>query len=137
MKWIFNDGGREAAIHDGHGDTIGFLKQMGDCATRAIAIATGIPIAREKYERRRKQPNHGIYNGLIQRYMTELGWKRTLCQQFGRENKMQFGDLPQKGRLVVVTTRHCCALINGVLHDTWNCATKPYIIHSFWMNKCL
>ena len=33
-NWLYNDGGRTAA---------GFKGETGDCVTRAIAIATGLP----------------------------------------------------------------------------------------------
>jgi hypothetical protein len=127
-----NDGGREAA---------GFKGKTGDCVCRAICIATGLPYT-IVYDRlaegnaaqrktRRMKPNlkgvrtasHGIYvkRKWFKDYMRELGfvWVPTMQIGSGCKVHLEDGTLP-KGRLVVQVSRHLTAVINGVIHDTYD-----------------
>jgi hypothetical protein len=77
VGFVADDGGRAAA---------GFHGATGDCTTRAIAIATGVPYqevydalnALGKRERRgKKRPSRartGVSKQIIRRYMAGIGW---------------------------------------------------------------
>jgi hypothetical protein len=132
IQFIKDDGGRQAAGRAG--DT-------GDCVTRAIAIATGLPYE-QVYDRlaegnatqrvtkntgarlaRKRTASKGI---IIQRkwfkdYMTELGfvWVPTMGIGTGCTVHLAADELPQ-GRLVVNVSKHTAAVIDGVLHDTYD-----------------
>jgi hypothetical protein len=134
IKFIQDDGGRVAA---GYGSS-----STGDCVTRAVAIATGRPYA-EVYEelaeinarmpRSRKRlargkvgtltANHGIYtqSKLFKDYMVAQGfmWVPTMGIGTGCTVHVRAEELP-RGRLVLNLSKHCAAVIDGVLHDTYD-----------------
>ena len=133
MKYIYDDGGRAAA---------GFKGKTGDCVCRAIAIATERPYKEiydlineygkkekpnrktrkgNKYNGSRSSARTGVYKDTIKKVMAHLGWKWTPTMQIGQGCKVHLRDdeLPS-GRLVVSLARHEVAVIDGVLHDTWD-----------------
>ena len=126
MNFVFNDGGREAA---------GFKGQTGDCVTRAVAIATDQPYQKVydflsrgcKTQRKTKRSNkkvsarNGVYvkRKWFKDYMASLGWSWTPTMQIGSGCKVHLAadELPT-GRLIVSVSKHYCAVIDGVIHDT-------------------
>ncbi|MGE4249039.1 MAG: hypothetical protein AB7F09_06600 [Parvibaculaceae bacterium] len=127
--FIRDDGGRAAA---------GFRGKAGDCVTRAVAIASGCPY-REVYQRlahgtgtQRKSTRTGrraksARNGInttrkwFREYMNALGFRWVPTMQIGSGCKVHLtaSELPA-GRLVVMLSRHACAVIDGVIHDTYD-----------------
>jgi hypothetical protein len=126
MDFVYNDGGRQAA---------GFKGAADDCVVRAIAIATGKPYrvvydelnARSKKERTRKgspsSSRTGVRRKVYEPYLKELGWQWTPCMQVGQGCKthLRSDELP-KGNLIVAVSKHMTAVLNGVMHDTHDCA---------------
>ena len=126
MNVIFNDGGRMAA---------GFVGGAGDCVTRSIAIATGMPYRdvydainalgkRERTGKRKRGKStarNGVHKPTTRRYMESLGWVWVPTMHIGSGCKVHLrdGELPA-GRLVVAVSRHVTAVIDGVIHDTHN-----------------
>lgn len=124
MKFVVSDGGRAAS---------GFKGDTGDCGVRAISIATGLPYgdvykainSMAKLERtgRRKRgissARTGVYRTTMHRYMDSIGWrwKPTMHIGSGCTVHVRDGELPM-GRLILNLSRHYCAVINGVIHDT-------------------
>ena len=131
MRFVLDDGGRRAA---------GFKGKTGDCVTRAIAIATGVPY-REVYDKlnevahahertkvrktkakARSRSRTGVYKQTYARYLKELGWVKHSTSGFG-EKPIRFNqDKLPNGRLVVCRRKHLVAVVDGVLHDTWDCS---------------
>ena len=127
-SFVKNDGGRAAA---------GFKGEAGDCVVRAIAIATGIPYrevydelhrrvkARRKvYRGKRKKfksPRNGVHREIFQPYLEERGWVWTPTMRVGSGCRVHLNadELP-KGRLIVSVSKHVCAVIDGVVHDTYD-----------------
>lgn len=123
MDWLYNDGGRAAA---------GYRGTTGDCATRAIAIATRTPYqdvydainAISKTERKGKRKRGmssartGVHHATMRRYMAALGWKWTPTMTIGSGCKTHLapGELPS-GRIIVSLSRHYAAVIDGTVHD--------------------
>lgn len=122
--WIYSDGGRAAA---------GFKGETGDCVTRAIAIATDMPY-REVYDlvssysrierlrkrqKRQSRARTGVYRQTKDRILNELGWTwhPTMGIGTGCRVHLRADELPS-GRLIVKLTKHSCAVIDGVIHDT-------------------
>lgn len=120
-----NDGGRAAAGYKGH---------AGDCVTRAIAIATGKPYQEvydalnevgktERSSKRRRgrksSARTGVFKPTYRKYLESLGWRFTATMGIGTGCKVHLraDELPP-GRLIVVVSRHLCAVIDGVIHDT-------------------
>lgn len=124
MKFVRNDGGRAEA---------GFKGSAGDCVARAVAIASGRPYA-EVYaalangmgSQRKATKGRSARNGVSTKrkwfkdYMASLGFKWTPTMLIGQGCKVHLraDELPS-GRLVVAVSRHYCAVIDGVLHDTF------------------
>jgi hypothetical protein len=124
MRFIYNDGGREAA---------GFKGSAGDCVVRAIAIATLIPY-REVYDelaqgmansrgrhktRGRRSAREGVFRDVYEPFLESYGWLWTPTMQIGSgcQVHLRKGELPN-GRLVVRVSKHVTAVINGVIYDT-------------------
>lgn len=124
----FDDGGRAAA---------GFKGPAGDCVTRSIAIATGLPYADvyrglnelAKHERTgsrkrgKSSARDGVYKPTYRKYLTALGWVWTPTMQIGSgcTVHLRSDELP-RGRLIVSLSRHITTMIDGVIHDTHDCA---------------
>ena len=128
MRFEYNDGGRVAA---------GFKGEAGDCVTRSVAIATGLPYM-EVYEAlsegqrtqrltKRTKARASARNGVSVRrkwfkdYMTAFGWKWTPTMGIGTGCTVHLtdGELPM-GRLIVAVSKHYTAVIDGVIHDTYD-----------------
>jgi len=120
--WIFDDGGRAAA---------GFTGKTDDCVTRAIAIATGLPYqqvyddlnAKERATSRRTvrrgSARTGINKDISRAYLAALGWQWTPTMAIGQGCTVHLtGDQLPPGRLIVAVSKHLCAVIHGVIHDT-------------------
>jgi hypothetical protein len=133
MPFVQDDGGRATA---------GFKGTTGDCVVRAIAIATGKPYGevydalnelakRErprpkdhpKGKRRRSSSRTGVHRATYEKYLLGLGWTWVPTMQVGAGCTVHLhpAELPS-GRLVVSLSRHVAAVIDGVLHDTYDCS---------------
>lgn len=132
MKWVYDDGGRAAA---------GFKGITGDCVCRAIAIATGKPYKEiydlineygraehanlkrrgNAYNGHRSSARTGVYKDTIRKIMTRLGWKWKATMNIGSGCKVHLRkeELPS-GRIVCNLSRHSVAVIDGVVHDTYD-----------------
>jgi hypothetical protein len=123
MQFIYSDGGRKAA---------GFKGSARDCATRAIAIASGLPYLtvynginlaamaeRNRHLSGGSSARTGVYRDTLRRYLASLGWKWTPTMQIGSGCKVHLrkDELPA-GRLIVNCSRHIVAVIDGVVFDT-------------------
>lgn len=120
----YDDGGREAAGHRG---------TARDCVVRAIAIAAQLPYdevyfamtvacANERKHPRRKRPSSpfmGVYIPTWKRFLKERGWVWHPTTKIGQgcTVHLKADELP-RGRLIVQTSRHLVAVIDGVIHDT-------------------
>lgn len=133
ITWIEDDGGREAA---------GFKGKAGDCVARAVAIASGRPYlevynrlaegnATQRITKRtrksttagKRTARSGIYTKRkwFYDYMRELGFEWVPTMKIGQGCKVHLrpDELPC-GRLVVSVSRHMVAMIDGVIHDTYD-----------------
>jgi hypothetical protein len=135
MKFVHNDGGRRAA---------GFKGNAGDCVPRAIAIATGRSYrqvydeltqcnaafvqGRSRAAKRLKArgnttPRNGVFKSVYRPYLESLGWEfvATMGLGTGCQVHLRSEELP-KGRIIVRLSRHLATVIDGVLHDTYDCS---------------
>jgi len=120
LSFRYDDGGRKEAGFKGH---------TGDCVTRSIAIASQIPY-KEVYDAlalgmkeagKKRSARNGILKKVYKRYLEkELGWAWVPTMKFGEGCRVHLkaDELPS-GRLVVRLTKHLTAMINGVVHDTY------------------
>lgn len=126
IGYIYDDGGRAAA---------GFKGTTGDCVCRAISIATERPykevydlineLAKSERTGKRKRGKSsartGVYKDTIRKVMERLGWEWVPTMQIGSGCKVHLDaeELPA-GRLVVNVSKHCTAVIDGVVHDIYD-----------------
>lgn len=128
MEFVWDDGGRSSC---------GFVGLAGDCVTRSIAIATGM-VYRDVYDRlaeaSKKSPRNGVRVDIAAAFLQENNWKqiRLLGEKFNL-------DLLPRGNVVLHLihrngrSAHFCAMIDHVLHDTWNPSDDDdYVVQSYW-----
>lgn len=124
--WTYDDGGRESA---------GFKGKTGDCAVRAIAIATGTTyrtiydrvneLAKEervtKRRRKKSSARDGVWRKTMNKLMAELGWTWVACMTIGSGCRVHAcaDELPG-GRLILRLSKHYTAMIDGVVHDIYD-----------------
>ncbi len=142
IRFIADDGGRAAA---------GFRGTTGDCATRAVAIATGLPYRHicdainaaaqsertSKRRRRNSNARTGVHHDTMRRYMAALGWRWTPCMGIGTgcNVHLRADELPA-GRIIVSLSHHYAAVIDGVLHDTYDCSRDgTRCVYGYWSVK--
>jgi hypothetical protein len=139
IPWTFDDGGRKAA---------GFEGRAGDCVVRATSIATGIPyceayktfyvLAKDpprRYTEKTKarlranaSPRKGVSERLWRPFYEDIGWIWVPTKEFGQPTRVHLkaDELPG-GTIICRLSKHLCAVINGVLHDTYD---------SSWSRSC-
>lgn len=135
MKFQLNDGGRAAA---------GYKGRAGDCVARAIAIAAERPY-QEVYQRLAsgnatkgaRTARNGVRVGSkwFKDYMAELGfrWVATMGIGTGCKVHLKEDELP-KGRIIVSLSRHYAAVIDGVLHDTYEDSRgDKRCVYGYWI----
>jgi hypothetical protein len=134
MKFVHDDGGRAEA---------GYKGSAGDCVTRAVAIASGLPY-REVYKaladgagNQRKSRGRSARNGIstsrkwFKEYMKSIGFEWTATMGIGTGCKVHLhdGELPM-GRLVVSVSKHYTAVVDGVVHDTHNPQREAHVSYT-------
>lgn len=134
-SFIYNDGGRALAGYKGH---------TGDCVCRAICIATNKPY-QEVYDAlskgnatQRKGKREGRKAGVqtasmgintnrkwFTDYMHSLGfeWTPTMLIGQGCKTHLKADELP-KGTIICSLSKHWCAVIDGVIHDIYDCSRE-------------
>lgn len=145
IQHVFNDGGRADA---------GFKGSAGDCVARAIAIAGRLDYkyvydetaklnAGTRKTKRRTHPAVGkrsARNGVwtnrepFKRWMRDHGftWHATMTIGSGCTTHLRPDELPD-GRIVCSLSRHYAAVIDGVLHDTYDCSRGgTRCVYGYW-----
>lgn len=141
-----DDGGRAAA---------GFKGEVGDCALRAICIATGYDYAevrkalmhevkmwsktsRSRAAKRRRKRGAGVFEGLehtvFKAFMTKLGWEwtPTMLVGSGCRVRLRAEDLPG-GTIICQVSKHWTVMIDGTIHDTHDPSRKgTRCVYGYW-----
>lgn len=141
--WVYDDGGRLAA---------GFKGEAGDCTVRAIAIAAEMDYrevydalfdrGRRKWEgtltgaalTRAASPRNGIHPAITRGYLDWLGWEWTPTMGIGSgcTTHLRPEELPA-GRIIVRLSRHLAAVVDGVVHDTFDCSRDgTRCVYGYW-----
>jgi len=127
MRFQYNDGGRALA---------GYKGKTGDCAVRAVAIATGIPYP-EAYTSiaqlnsvalGKRSVRHGTLKDTLDGYLKLLGWQWHAAPKVtGRKAKAS--DMPA-GTVIARQSKHFVAIIDGVPHDIFDSSIK--MVYGYW-----
>ncbi len=124
LTFLYNDGGRKDAGYKGH---------AGDCFVRSVCIATGrdynevYDLVNEycKDERQTKRMKSrsssrtGVHTKTSKIIFKALGfeWTPTMFIGSGCKVHLRGSELPE-GTFIARVSRHWCAIIDGVIHDT-------------------
>lgn len=118
MTFVVDDGGRAAA---------GFRGDTGDCVTRALAIALARPYAevyadlaaRQAAAGGARSARNGVPRKVYDAYLSDAGWVWTPTMRIGSgcTVHLRADELPG-GRIIARCSKHLCAVIDGVVHDT-------------------
>ena len=140
--FVYDDGGRKGA---------GYKGKAGDCVCRAIAIAAQLPYqqvydrlaegnASQRRSKRTGKQSRSARNGIyterkwFKYYMQELGfvWTPTMQIGSGCQVHLNADELPS-GRLICKVSKHLVAVINGVIHDTYDCSRdEQRCVYGYW-----
>lgn len=131
IQYTYDDGGRSKYYK---------ATSVGDCVTRATAIASGKDY-KEVYDLYRKisgeSPRDGVKREAIYKAMKELGatWIPTMQIGSGCKVHLREDELP-KGRLVCNLSGHLTAVIDGVIHDIYDCSRGGNrCVYGYWIFK--
>lgn len=139
IRFCFDDGGRHEA---------GYRGSAGDCVARAIAIAAqrpyqecydalnGLAVHERPSKRRRGKSSArtGVHKPTYRAYLASLGWQWTPTMKIGSgcTVHLRADELPS-GRLIVSVSRHMVAVIDGVIHDTFDCSRGgTRCVYGYW-----
>lgn len=139
MKFVFDDGGRKSA---------GYRGSTGDCVCRSVSIASGLPYQLvydllnrlsagqriTKRQRQRGSARTGVYKRVTRKVMEELGFRWTPTMFIGQGCKVHLrpSELPM-GSLVVSVSKHLVAVVDGVIHDTYDCSRdETRCVYGYW-----
>lgn len=127
MRLIQCDGGRVLA---------GFKGVTGDCVVRSIAIAVNKPyqevydalnqIAQNercgKNKKRISNARTGVYRYTFDKYLKSLGWTwhPTMFIGSGCKVHLKDGELPMGKWLIVLLSKHMCAVKNNFMFDLYD-----------------
>lgn len=137
-----NDGGREAA---------GYKGDASDCVARSIAIAAELPYkevydaladgnANQRASNRTPKRSRSARNGVsvtrkwFKDYMQSLGftWTATMFIGSGCKTHLRADELPTS-RIIVSLSKHYAAVIDGALHDTYDCSRNgTRCVYGYW-----
>jgi len=134
MKYKYNDGGREQA---------GYKGNARDCVTRAISIASGLPYKQvykdinsvSKEMRVECGARTGVPKKVYSKYLGELGFEWVPTMRIGSGCKVHLveSELPT-GKIIVRLSRHLCAVIDGVINDTYDCSRGgSRCVYGYWI----
>ena len=129
MNYVYDDGGRSKYFK---------AQNVGDCAIRAIAIATGKDYE-EVYEDLKKLNNgkscrNGTPKKVDKKYLTDLGWvwHPTIKPGTGVQVHLSEDELPG-GILIVQVSKHLVCVKDGVIYDTYNCSRGgTRAVYGYW-----
>ena len=119
MKFIHSTGGRERYYRG---------TKVNDCVIRAIAVATNTDYKKVWEDLNDISRHKGYYSNQTQVYETylkQLGWQKVKTgRPFPSIHTLKLN------RAIVHCRAHLSAIVDGDLHDIWDCRDK--MAYSYW-----
>ena len=142
MKYVYDDGGRAEA---------GFRGKTRDCVCRAAAIVTGLPYDHlydsmnqmccsyktGQAKVKRASAREGVPKKVTRQFLASLGfvWTPTMKVGSGCTTHLRATELPG-GRLLVSVSGHITAVIDGIVHDTYDPSrARSRCVYGFWRKE--
>lgn len=129
LNYVYDDGGRSKYFA---------AKTVGDCVTRAIAIATGRDY-KEVYDEARQflgyTPRDGVKHNDTAKLMTHLGfeWHPTMTIGSGCTTHLRAGEIPMDQPIICNCSHHLVAVINGTVKDTYDSTREgTRCVYGYW-----
>ena len=139
MEWVYDDGGRSRYFK---------ARNVGDCVCRSVAIATGKDYKQvyddinalgkkeriTKRNRTRSTARDGVSKKTQHKLMEMYGWQWVPTMGIGTGCQMHLDpdELPG-GRIVCQVSRHSVAVIDGVVHDTYDpTRDEGRCVYGYW-----
>lgn len=122
IQWIVTDGGRADSGYRGSAD---------DCVVRAIAIADGRSYQQVydemavlmKRKTKKVSARDGVPTLVWEAYLRGLGYRRVDTFAPGKPKmKMRAEDMPAGATIICHMRGHLAAVVDQVLHDTYDCS---------------
>lgn len=132
LAWVKDDGGRSKYFK---------AEKVGDCVTRSISIASGRDykeVYDELFALAKSSPRDGVSRNVIRKYMAAHGyeWVSTMKVGQGVTNHLRKGEVPMQGAIICNCSRHLVAVIDGVVHDTYDPARDGgRAVYGYWIVK--
>lgn len=122
MRHFRTDGGRSQYFSG--------EKAVGDCVTRAIAIATQRDylevykaLAKGQEQRGRgRSARNGVGRKVYQAYLESIGWEWVPTMKIGQgcQVHLREDELPTDRTIIVRLSRHLSAVVHGVIYDSYD-----------------
>lgn len=129
MRIRFDDGGRSKYFA---------ASGVGDCVTRAIAIATGKDY-KEVYNAITRivgyTPRNGVRKSDTKKVMKHFGgvWHSCMSIGTGCTTHLEDGEIPMEGAIVCQLSKHVVAVLDGVIHDTYDASRNGNrCVYGYW-----
>ena len=129
MKYQFNDGGRSKYFT---------ASKVGDCATRAIAIAANRDY-KDVYDELHKflgyTPRNGIRYQDVKRAVQHFGGTWVPAMSIGTGCKMHLteNEIPMKGTIICRLSKHLCCVRDGIIQDTYDSSRDgTRCVYGYW-----
>lgn len=115
-------------------------QDAGDCGARALALAAGIDyklayqkLAEQNFKSKGiRTARGGISKKDFEIVIREFGFTWQSAPKFeGR--KARFYDLPTDRPVIASMAKHLVAVIDGVVHDQWDCREK--MVYGYWVQQ--
>ncbi len=130
MNFNYNDGGRSRYFA---------AKRVGDCVTRAVAIATGKDynlVYNEIASVIGYTPRNGVAKRDTKKVMKHFGgrWVATMKIGTGCTTHLDDNEIPMTGRIVCKLSKHVVAVIDGVINDTYDSSRDGNrCVYGYWI----
>lgn len=114
-------------------------KKVGDCVIRAISLATGKTweeVLTDLFRISLKIKDVPTDKKTYTEYLATIGYYKQPQPRKDDNTKYtirEFAQEHKKGIYVVDMANHCTCVINGKIHDLWNCGNKS--VGNYWIIK--
>lgn len=136
MEFIYDDGGRSKYFK---------ASKVGDCVTRAIAIATETDYKQvydELNKLSKESGSKGTSRGghstkIVRKYMEKIGWKWKPLMGIGTGCKVHLekDELP-KGIIICKLSKHIVCVKDGIIYDTYDCSRDGMrCVYGYWIKE--
>jgi len=112
------------------------MDSTGDCVVRAIAIALRMDYKHVKQSLFDLSMECGFMPNdekCFEQFLNQHGWIKKSPMKNQNNRKFQLGMMPVSCDMIVHTTGHVVAVVDGVVHDTYD--SREWCANSYYIKK--